>query len=240
MQAKRSLLFSRNTTWCKKTTKSLFDVTMGSFVFDGAETCELVGSYLLSQLAPEYGNDIGLYRDDGLAAFNKTPRETENIKERICKVFSDHNLKLTIEANKKCVNNLDITLDLRSASYKPYIKAGNTPQYVNRESNLPPSILRSIPKAINNRLSNISSDKQSFDSAIPPYQEALQKSGYDCKLDYNPQPPKSKRSRSRNIIWFNLLTTPMSSPTLDTNFFNLSTIPFLLSTLYTRYLIETL
>ena len=42
----------------KKTTKSLFDVTMGSF--DGAETCELVGSYLLSKLAPEYGNDIGL------------------------------------------------------------------------------------------------------------------------------------------------------------------------------------
>ena len=86
MQAKRSLLFSRNTTWCKKTTKSLFDVTMGSF--DGAETCELVGSYLLSKLAPEYGNDIGLYRDDGLAAFNKTPRETENIKKHICKVFS--------------------------------------------------------------------------------------------------------------------------------------------------------
>ena len=201
MQAKRSLLFSRNTTWCKKTTKSLFDVTMESF--DGAETCELVGSYLLSKLAPEYGNDIGLYRDDGLAAFNKTPRETENIKKHICKVFSDHNLKLTIEANKKCVNYLDITLDLRSASYKPYMKPGNTPQYVNRESNHPPSILRSIPQARNNRLSNISSDKQSFDSAIPPYQEALQKSGYDYKLDYNPQPPKPKRSRSRNIIWFN-------------------------------------
>ena len=201
MQAKRSLLFSRNTTWCKKTTKSLFDVTMGSF--DGAETCELVGSYLLSKLAPEYGNDIGLYRDDGLAAFNRTPRETENIKKHICKVFSDHNLKLTIEANKKCVNYLDITLDLRSASYKPYMKPGNTPQYVNRESNHPPSILRSIPQAINNRLSNISSDKQSFDSAIPPYQEALQKSGYDYKLDYNPQPPQPKRCRSRNIIWFN-------------------------------------
>ena len=95
---------------------------------------------------------------------------------------------------------IDITLDLRSTSYKPYMKPGNTPQYVNRESNHPPSILRSIPQAINNRLSNISSDKQSFDSAIPPYQEALQKSGYDYKLDYNPQP---KRSRSRNIIWFN-------------------------------------
>jgi hypothetical protein len=49
-------------------------MNMGSF--DGAETCELVGSYLLSKLAPEYGNDIGLYRDDGLAAFDK-PREKQ-------------------------------------------------------------------------------------------------------------------------------------------------------------------
>jgi hypothetical protein len=27
----------------------------------------------LLKLAQEYGNDIGLYRDAGLAAFNKTP-----------------------------------------------------------------------------------------------------------------------------------------------------------------------
>lgn len=201
IQAKKSLLFNGNSTWCKKTSNSLFDVTMGSF--DGAETCELVGSYLLSKLTTEYGNDIGLYRDDGLAAFNKTPREIENIKKHICKTFSDHSLSITIEANKKCVNYLDITLDLKSASYKPYMKPGNVPQYVNRQSNHPPSILRNIPEAINRRLSNISSDKQSFDSAIPPYQEALQKSGYNYPLKYNPQPPKPKRPRRRSVIWFN-------------------------------------
>ena len=146
---------------------------MGSF--DGAETCELVGFYLLSKLSPEYGNKIGLYRDDGLAAFDVTPREIENIKKKICKTFSDHNLKLTIEANKKCVDYLDITLDLRSGSYKPFTKPSNTLQYIHRNSNHPPSILRSIPEAINRRLSNISSDKQSFDSAISPYQEALKR-----------------------------------------------------------------
>ena len=118
IQAKSSVLFSQNKTWCKKTSSSLFDVTMGSF--DGAETCELVGLYLLSKLPPEYSTDVGLYRDDGLAALDKSPKEIENIKKHICKIFNDHNLKLTIEANKKCVNFLDITLDLRSASYKPY------------------------------------------------------------------------------------------------------------------------
>ena len=59
---------------------------------------------------------------------DKSPKEIENIKKHICKVFNDHNLKLTIEANKKCVNFLDITLDLGSVSYKPYMKPGNTRQ----------------------------------------------------------------------------------------------------------------
>ena len=42
-----------------------------------------------------------------------------------------------------------------------------------------------------------------IDSAVPSYQEALQKSGYNYKLQNNPQPSKRKRSRSRNVIWFN-------------------------------------
>ncbi len=73
MQSKSSLLFTENDTWRKKSSKTLFDVTMGSY--DGAETCELVGSYLLSKLTPLIGNSIGLYREDGLAASNKIPRE---------------------------------------------------------------------------------------------------------------------------------------------------------------------
>ena len=47
IQAKKTLLFNGNSTWSKKTSDSPFDVTMGSY--DGAKTCELVGSYLLSK-----------------------------------------------------------------------------------------------------------------------------------------------------------------------------------------------
>ena len=82
LHAKRSLLFSDNCPWEKKAASNKFDVTMGSF--DGAETCELVGCYLLSLLTKKYGQNIGLYRDDGLAAFNVKPREMENIKKEIC------------------------------------------------------------------------------------------------------------------------------------------------------------
>ena len=54
---------------------------MGSF--DGAETCELVGCFLLPLLTKKYGQNIGLYRDDGSAAFNGTPQEIEKINQRL-------------------------------------------------------------------------------------------------------------------------------------------------------------
>ena len=46
----------------------LFDVTMGAY--DGAEVCELVGTFLLDKISEKYEkNNIGLYRDDGLSVF---------------------------------------------------------------------------------------------------------------------------------------------------------------------------
>ena len=75
-----------------------FDVTMGSY--DGAETCELVGNFLLSQLQ-DLNVNVGLYRDDGLAITDATPRDAENIKKEICRIFNNNGLRITIEANKQ-------------------------------------------------------------------------------------------------------------------------------------------
>ena len=82
---------------------------MGSY--DGAETCELVGSFLLSQLQ-DLNINVGLYRDDGLATTNATPRDTENIKKEICRIFNNNGLRITIEANKQIINSLDVTFNL--------------------------------------------------------------------------------------------------------------------------------
>ena len=110
MQATNSFLCSNGTTWIKKD-GGTFDITMGGY--HGAEICDLVGLFLLSQLAEVIPKGfIGLYRDDGLAATSARPRQVEILKKKICKVFSEHNLKITIEANMKVVNFLDITLDL--------------------------------------------------------------------------------------------------------------------------------
>ena len=133
IHSKRSLLYHQNSPWTKKNSDSMFDVTMGSY--DGAETCELIGVYMLSLIAPKFKDEVGLYRDDGIAVCKAEPRE--KAKQEVSNVFKFNGLKITIEANKKVVNFLDVTFDLSSGSYKPYIKPNNKLLYVHRPINHP-------------------------------------------------------------------------------------------------------
>ena len=65
MHARKSLLFSKKQPWVKRNGSEDFDVPMGCF--DGAEICELVGTYILSKLSTIIQReDNGLYRDDSL------------------------------------------------------------------------------------------------------------------------------------------------------------------------------
>jgi len=200
--AKKSVLFHDAQTWGKKNAEHMFDVTMGSR--DGAETCELVGLYLLSHIS-KINKSFGLYRDDGLGVIQDTARNIEQIKKKLCKLFAEKDLRITIEANKKVVDFLDVTLDLNNKVHMPYTKPGNKLQYVNKRSNHPPSILRNIPMAINRRLSDLSSNAEIFQRAAPPYQEALKNSEYDFELAYSMKMPQANmnRQRKRKIIWFN-------------------------------------
>ena len=212
IHAKNSILVHQQQSWQKKGVTT-FDVTMGSY--DGAETCELVGSFLLSQLQ-DLDINIGLYRDDGLAISNATPRVTENIKKEICRVFNQNGLRITIEANKQIINFLDVTFNLSNSTYQPFTKPNTTLQYVHRESNHPPITTKNIhvPAGINKRLSSLSSDKASFDRASPPYQKALDKSGYHYTLHYDPTATAKRRNRQRNnILWYN----PPFSKNVSTN-----------------------
>ena len=203
VHAKRSLLYHQNSPWTKNTS-NMFDVTMGSY--DGAETCEMIGAYMLSLIASTFKDQVGLYRDDGLAVCKATPKEIEKTKQEVSQVFRSNGLKITIDANKKIVHFLDVTFDLANGSYKPYMKPNNKILYVHRQSNHPPMLLKNIPLNINKRLTNISSSKEVFDESIAPYQQALKESGYDHKLTYNPLPEqatKNRRKRTRNITWYN-------------------------------------
>ena len=203
-QTKKSFLFSKGQAWSKKGDKQ-FDVTMGSF--DGAELCDLVGLFILHQMKDIRGLDLGLFRDDGLGVSRLSPRTNQTkIIQEIKDVFKANKLSITIEVNLKVVDFLDVTLDLDLGTYKPFTKPNHTPTYVHRSSNHHPNTLENIPKGVNKRLSIISSNEEIFDQAAPSYQQALDKSGYNFKLKFdpeakNPRPPP--RNRSRKITWFN-------------------------------------
>ena len=200
LQSKKSFLFDKNIPWTKKG-NSNFDVGMGSF--DGAETCDLVGLYIL-HLLRHLKLILGLFRDDGLGVCSLTPRQVEQTKKQMCQIFREINLSITIEVNHKVVNFLDVCFDLNTGIYKPYIKPNDKPLYINVNSNHPPSVLRNIPAAVNRRLASISANENVFNEAAPLYQEALDNSGYTHTLRYEaPSGNSKKRNRKRNITWFN-------------------------------------
>ena len=140
---------------------------MGSY--DGAELCELVRTYILYHLGQEFGiKTSGLYRDDGLnCTKNVNPSQLERSKKKVVKLFKEKfDLKITIETNLKVVNFLDVTLDLNTGTYRPYAKPNSNPIYVNVDSNHPPNIIKQIPSMIANRISRISSNKDTFDRVL--------------------------------------------------------------------------
>ena len=106
--------------WEKINNANDFDVPMGSY--DGAEVCELVGIFLQSELSevmekPSYG----LYRDDGLGIFRRLGKpDIERRKKRIIQIFKRHGLDITIKANLKIAQYLDVELDLMNNMYRPY------------------------------------------------------------------------------------------------------------------------
>ena len=140
----KSLLPNNNDSWRKKDTDSCFDVMMGSY--DGAETCELVGTHILSLLAKVIDhNHSGLYRDDGLILLrNTTGPKMDRIRKDVIKTFKDVGFKIDIKTNLKVVDFLDATFNLSNGTYKPYKKPNKTLLYINTSSNHPPHVIKVI------------------------------------------------------------------------------------------------
>ena len=214
LETKKSLIYLNGEAWTKKGDKN-FDVAQGAF--DSAEVCDIVGLFLLSELRKlKLNAETGKFRDDGLGVSSATPRQIEQIKKKICEVYRKHGLSITVEANKKVVQFLDVELNLEKETFKPFIKPNDVPLYVHQDSDHPPTVLKNIPAAINRRISALSSNEEMFESVAPIYQEALNNAGYKYKLKYDPEITSkntNKRSRKRKILWFN----PPYSSSVKTN-----------------------
>ena len=209
LHAHETFLFHGGKTWVKKGDSGRFDVPMGSF--NGAETCELVGLFLLSQMTsgsePIFSpNEVGLYRDDGLAVI-PSGRSIRVIFKKVKDLFKRNGLDITSDSDGNLTTTcfLDVNLDLLKNQYYPYRKPNDTPLYININSDHPPIIKKKLRGMIENRLSQISSSKEVFDNEKAIYEKALKDSGHPHELNY--QPPnnnnKKKRKPKRLILWYN-------------------------------------
>ena len=110
----------------------------------------------------------------------------EKIKKRLQKLFKNNGLDVVIDSNLKIVNYLDVTFNLNDSTYRPYETLDNIIQYIYDESNHPPNIIKQIPKIIEKRFSQLSSNEEIFNESAFFYEDKLHQSGYKEKLKYNP------------------------------------------------------
>ena len=128
-------MFSEKLPWLKQERDEDFNVPMGCY--DGAECCEIVGSYILNLISNIlYKELVGLYRDDGSAKVrNLCGPEIERKRKAIIKLFKECGLNITIKTNLKIDNFLDVEMNLDTGTYRPYRKPDNIPVCINRKSN---------------------------------------------------------------------------------------------------------
>jgi hypothetical protein len=197
-----TLMFHNNEPWVKTKSDGYFDVPMGSFY--GAELCELVGLFILNSIAGMFSvGHCGLYRDDGLAVIkNKRRCNLMKIEQQIRRVLCEIGFKITIESGLVSTDFLDVNLDLSLNSFSPFRKANSKIMYVNKQSNHPPSITKSIPKMVVGRLCRLSKDEVTYNNHCVDYLNELKLNGYETKdLKFEKKCGK-KRKRRRKIIYF--------------------------------------
>ena len=174
---------------------------------DGAEICELVGLYILTEIHKNIDfTSVGLYRDDGIAVIRSASGSSlDSYRKKLITLFQDNELKITVKTGKTSINFLDINFCLNSELYQPYRKPNDEPLYIYRNSNHPPTIISRLPQTISKRISSLSSNFELFARAAPIYNAALEKAGYTERVKYDSDINVSKppRNRKRNIIWYN-------------------------------------
>ena len=156
--------------------------------------------------------------DDGLAILDASGPDLERHKKKIIKLFQSHGLKIISNINLVQIDFLDVTVDLKSRKYWPYRKLNYQPLYIHHQSNHPPAIKKLLPSMLSKRLSQLSCNQAEFEKAAPNYQEAMLKSGFVGELKYVKTNGSAKRSRKRNIVWFNPPNSDHVKPTLERNF----------------------
>ena len=93
----------------------------------------------------------------------------ERLRKNLFNFFGQFNLKITIEANIKATDFLDISMNLETGIHRPFRKEDSVPTYINVNSNHPPHIKQNLPVMISKRISNLSSNEEVFNEEANLY-----------------------------------------------------------------------
>ena len=173
------MMHSRKSPWVKWKCDENFDITLRCL--HGAEVCDLTDLSILSKIKTvfENQNDVGLYRCDGLGIlWNLSGSQIERLRKEFIEIFDECRSSITTKTNLNVIQFLNIELDLTHNTYRPYKATNYYPMYINVNSNHAPKIIKQIPKPINRRLSNLSSNGAAFLNKIQSYREALKKESF--------------------------------------------------------------
>ena len=124
-------------------------------------------------------------------------------------------MKLTIEANKKCVDYLDVTLDLRSGTFQPFTKPKNIPQMPNTST---ATVTTSHRYSAAYQMPSTEDCPTSYptNNRLTQNQEALKNSGYDTNLISTPNHRNQSAQEARTSYGLIRLTVSTSPPTSAT------------------------
>ncbi len=89
-----------------------------------------------------------------------TPKKCDGIRKRLYKLFDASGFRLDVITGLKNTDYLDVTLNLYSGTVSPFRKRNQDLHYVNGGSNHPIQVFDHVPKGIEHRLSNNSSNKE--------------------------------------------------------------------------------
>ena len=188
LHSRKSFMFFNKDPWTKVKNPD-FDCGIGSL--DSCEVSELVGFFLLDRLKAfvKKENQI-LFRDYWLGVVKLTGPQVNRLIRKLIGFFDGYGLKITVQANVRRTDYLDILFDLESGLHRPFRKDDNVPCYINVQSNHPPHITRNLPEMISKRVSMLSSNQEVFEQEAAIYNEGLKAAGYQQMIRYIPQDPQ--------------------------------------------------
>ena len=115
---------------------------------------------------------------------NASRPQSERTRKDITREFKKQGLNTSLSTNLIICNFFDVTLNLTDGTHYPYRKPNNETLYIDTNSIHPSTIIKHLPAAIGQRVSDISSNKELFDKVKTHHESALKQSGHDEKLIY--------------------------------------------------------